>query len=293
MNAHRRLSGSNAAVRVTTDDGVDLAVHEWGGSRRPIVLGHPTGFHGRIWAPTAELLVERGHRVVSFDFRGHGDSGSDPSGEYHWARFALDSLAVAKWIDDEHLVAAGHSKGAAALLLSAADHPAMYRAIWAFEPIVFPAIATDTADHDFPLAVGARKRRNEWSGTEEAFASYMARPPMNVMDPRCVLEYVDHGLRDRGNGVWELKCAPTTEAAVYTMGPVNGAWARLPEVGVPVRLLCGADSRDMSPRLIERLAARIAKSSVEIWQGHGHFGPQADPFRTAASITAFATLVAT
>ncbi len=275
-------------MRVTTDDDVAIAVHEWGGAGSPILLGHPTGFHGRIWAPTAELLLERGHRVVTFDYRGHGDSDTDPTGEYHWARFALDALAVARWIDDPRLIAAGHSKGAAALLLGAADHPLAYRAIWAFEPIVFPTLDSFTPDPDFPLAVGARTRRNQWTGPDEAFASYTARPPMNVMDPRCVRAYVDHGLRDRGDGTWELKCAPATEAAVYTMGPVNGAWARLPEITTPVQLLCGGESRDMSPRLIEQLAARITNSSVEVWDGHGHFGPQADPTRAANEIAAFA-----
>ena len=273
---------------VQTDDGVTIAVYDWGGFGPPILLGHPTGFHGQIWAPTAHALVADGFRVVSFDYRGHGDSGADPTGEYRWARFALDALAVAQWIDDPQLVAAGHSKGAAALLLGAADHPTIFRRIWAFEPIVFPTLAVYEPDPNFPLAVGARKRRNEWSGPDEAFASYTSRPPMNAMDPRCVRTYVDHGLRDRGDGMWELKCAPATEAAVYTMGPVNGAWALLSEITTPVRLLCGGESRDMSPALIRRLAERLPNATVDVWDAHGHFGPQAEPEHAAISIASFA-----
>ncbi len=281
-----------AIVRVTTDDGVEIAVHEWADDRRaattPLLLAHPTGFHGRIWEPTAQRLVAAGYRVVSLDFRGHGDSDPDPAGEYHWSGFALDARAVAAWIDDERLVAAGHSKGGAALLLGAADAPGTYAGIWAYEPIVFPADEVMPPNPDFALAVGARRRRNEWSDADEAFAAYTRKPPLDVMDVRCVRAYVDHGLRDRGDGVHELKCAPHVEAAVYTMGPNNGIFPRLSEVTIPVRLLCGGTSRDMSPALIDRLAQRLPDATIDVWDGHGHFGPQADPERAASSIIEFA-----
>ena len=35
-----------------------------------ILLAHPTGFHGRVWAPVAERLVAAGRHVWSLDFRG-------------------------------------------------------------------------------------------------------------------------------------------------------------------------------------------------------------------------------
>src|SRR5207253_8774527 len=34
----------------------DLVVHEWRGDGAPTLLAHPTGFHGRLWAPVAERL---------------------------------------------------------------------------------------------------------------------------------------------------------------------------------------------------------------------------------------------
>ncbi len=278
-------AGKLSTVLLRTDDGVDIAVYEWGpGSGSPILLAHPTGFCGQIWEPTAEILAANGHRVVSFDFRGHGDSSADPDGTYTWERFALDALAVASWIDDPRLVGAGHSKGAASLLIGAAESPHIYARIWAFEPIVFPSEVRAKPDHDFPLAVGARKRRNEWASPDEAFEVYSTRGPLSVMDHRCLRAYVNNALRDRGDGVYELKCAPETEAMVYTMGPVNGAWSRLGDIRIPVTLLCGGNSTDMGPRMIALLAERLPNCTTTIWEGHGHFGPQADPERTAESI---------
>jgi pimeloyl-ACP methyl ester carboxylesterase len=87
-----------------------LAVHEWAApganaDDAPILLAHPTGFHGRIWAPVAGRLVAAGHRVWSFDFRGHGDSDTpDVNGDdYSWDGFARDAIAVI-----DHLGLAGH-----------------------------------------------------------------------------------------------------------------------------------------------------------------------------------------
>ena len=64
----------------------------------------------------------------------------------------------------------GHSKGGAALLLGERREPGTYPRIWAYEPIIFPT------DDPLPAAGGlragrrgARKRRNEWPSTDEAF----------------------------------------------------------------------------------------------------------------------------
>ncbi len=269
-----------------------LVVHDWTGADRdrnaaPILLAHPTGFHGRVWAPVAERLVAAGHRVWSLDFRGHGDSDApDPNGnEYSWDGFASDALAVVDHLGvagDPALLAAGHSKGAAALLLGEARRPGTYPRIWAFEPIMFPDEFVPVGD--FPMARSARRRRNEWASIEEAYEAYSSKPPLNVMTPESLRAYVEYGLRDRGDGVSELKCAPDVEAATYSMAPTNGAWAVLPHVNATVVVACGEDSTDIGPPLAERIAARLPHGTLEVWPGRGHFGPQEDPDACVASI---------
>ena len=58
----------------------------------------------------------------------------------------------------------------------------------------------------------ARKRRNEWSSADEAFDTYSSKPPLNAMTPESLRAYVEYGLRDRGDGVLELKCRPEVES---------------------------------------------------------------------------------
>jgi pimeloyl-ACP methyl ester carboxylesterase len=269
-----------------------LAVHDWGGEGPPVLLAHATGFHGRIWAPVAARLVPAGRRVWSFDFRGHGNSDAPApvAGAYTWDGFAADAVAVADHLGvagDPALLACGHSKGAAALFLGESGRPATFLRIWAYEPIVFPDPGAFPAD-EFPLAANARKRRNEWSSIEEACDAYAAKRPLNVMTPDSLRAYVEFGLRDRGDGVFELKCRPDIEASVFAMAPENGAWAALPEIESSALIACGEVSTDIGPRLAQRIVERLPHGTLEVWPGCGHFGPQQDPDRCATSILDFA-----
>ncbi len=109
------------------------------------------------------------------------------------------------------------------------------------------------------------------------------------MAPESLRAYVEYGVRDRGDGVLELKCRPDVEAAVYTMAPVNGAWERLPEITATTLVACGAASTDIGPPLAETIADRLPHAELEVWPGRGHFGPQQDPDRCASSILRFAS----
>lgn len=77
---------------VTTADGRTLAcdVREPTDARPgAVVLGHAMMVSRRVWSRRggglADHLASRGHRVVTFDFRGHGESGPRASREVDWS----------------------------------------------------------------------------------------------------------------------------------------------------------------------------------------------------------------
>ncbi|HSO95838.1 MAG TPA: alpha/beta hydrolase [Acidimicrobiia bacterium] len=266
----------------------DLACHDWGGVGDPVVLAHATGFHGVVWRPVAERLVTAGRRVWSFDFRGHGDSDRSREG-YAWERFADDVsglLASLGLASDPRLLTVGHSKGATALLLAEAAQPGLIGRAWCFEPVVIPGDPT-APDPTFPLAVGARRRRATWDTPDDAYRSWAARPPFAALHPDALAAYVEFGLRRRPDGRWDLKCAPTDEAATYAHGPAHGLWTALPAIRATVRVVCGERTDAVPARLAERIAARLEHGSAEVMTGVGHFGPLEDPDAAVASILAF------
>jgi pimeloyl-ACP methyl ester carboxylesterase len=289
------LSAPNSE-RIETPSGVGIVVHEWGGHGDAVLLAHPTGFHGRVWAPIAAKLVRAGRRVWSFDFRGHGDSDPSPNGAYGWEEFADDALAVTRHLDlvgSRRLIAAGHSKGGAALLWASVLEPGVYPRVWTYEPVIVPNDAAILAATDNPLSAGARRRRDQWTSREEALESYASKPPLNALAPAALAAYVDYGLRERPDGTLELKCRPEDEATMYTMGASLGLFPRLGDVTCPVLVACGETSQSITPERAEQIVARLPHGMLEVWEDRGHFGPLEDPDHAAESMLQFGLATAT
>lgn len=97
-------------MRIRTDDGVDLEVTDRG-SGPALVLVHGFGGAKEDFADHVdELAVD--HRVVTFDQRGHGESGGpDDPGRYSLDRFAADLANVADALGLKSFRLLGHSMG--------------------------------------------------------------------------------------------------------------------------------------------------------------------------------------
>lgn len=116
--------------RLDAGDGLSLAVETRGAPDAPPVLfAHGFGQSRRSWARTASALAEGGWRTVTFDARGHGDSGRAPDGAYHLESFVADLLVVADSLG-EPPVMVGHSMGGLLAMVAAGEvRPAPFRAL--------------------------------------------------------------------------------------------------------------------------------------------------------------------
>lgn len=267
---------------VSSSNGVRLAVYDLGGDGRPLVLAHATGFCGMVWRPVAERLRDR-FRCVTFDMRAHGDSTPPVDGDLAWEGFGDDVLAVIDALGLVRPFGAGHSSGAAALLLAEEARPGTFRALWCYEPIVLPVDPPIGRQESNPLAEGAERRRVVFASRDEAYANFASKPPFDRLHPEALRAYVEHGFREVPEGV-RLKCDPAHEAEVYRMMGEHRAFAGFGSIACPVTLVCGADTDAIGPRLIAAQAAALPHGRTEVLDGLGHFGPMEDPDRIAASI---------
>jgi non-heme chloroperoxidase len=87
-----------------------------------VVLAHCWTGSRSTWAPVAARLVERGHRVVLYDQRGHGTSSLGPEAPTI-SRLGADLKAVLEAVDARDAVVAGHSMGGMAAQALAVEHP--------------------------------------------------------------------------------------------------------------------------------------------------------------------------
>jgi pimeloyl-ACP methyl ester carboxylesterase len=83
------------ARRFASPDGVILVADVAGPRDAPtVVLLHGGGQTRHSWSGTFQVLSSAGYRVISYDARGHGDSGWSPDGIYSYPIRAQDLRAV-------------------------------------------------------------------------------------------------------------------------------------------------------------------------------------------------------
>lgn len=98
-------------LQVGTENGDPVELHyEDHGAGAPVVLIHGWPLSGRSWERQLPALIEAGHRVVTYDRRGFGDS-SQPYGGYDYDTFAADLDALLQHLDLRDVTLVGFSMG--------------------------------------------------------------------------------------------------------------------------------------------------------------------------------------
>ncbi|MCU1546727.1 MAG: bpoA2 [Homoserinimonas sp.] len=80
------------------------------GSGKPVVLIHGYPLDGRSWERQTRALLQAGHRVITYDRRGFGQS-SQPSSGYDFDTFAADLNRVLTELDLNDVALVGFSMG--------------------------------------------------------------------------------------------------------------------------------------------------------------------------------------
>lgn len=279
--------------RASTTLGVDLALQDLGGSGRPILAAHATGFNGLVWRPLAAALT--GAHVMALDFRAHGGSPVPRDADLDWERFADDVLATLDALawsgsDDQQRrpVGIGHSMGGAALLLAELRRPGTFAGLWVFEPIIFPPeIRGRVGAADHPLPQGALRRRRTFPSRDSARSTYASKPPMNTFDPDALAGYVEAGFVNEPDGSVRLACEPADESRIYTTAATCSAFEQLGDLQCPVAVARGRVEPFSPAAIVAPAAEAIPRGQAMAHDKLSHFGPMEDPTGLAAEIDVF------
>jgi pimeloyl-ACP methyl ester carboxylesterase len=274
-------------VRAASSDHVNVAIHEFGGAGRPLLLSHATGFHGYCYLPIADALSDD-FRSYALDYRGHGDTARPDDWDVDWAGYGDDALAAARAVaPDGGLIGFGHSMGGAGLLMAAHRDPGLFDLIVAYEPIVFPPRDIDphdgTENNGTVLSRGARKRKASFPTFGDAIANYSSKPPMMAFDPDVLRLYVAHGFRSAPEGV-RLKCDPEHEARTFDTGGTHTTWAELPDIHTRVVVVAGKVDEFGPAAIAQEIAGQLPNATYIEHDEWNHFTPFIDPAAIAAIV---------
>jgi non-heme chloroperoxidase len=98
-------------IQVGTENSAPIELYyEDHGEGSPVVLIHGWPLSGRSWEKQVPALVDAGHRVITYDRRGFGDS-SQPRTGYDYDTFADDLHALLTELDLRDVTLVGFSMG--------------------------------------------------------------------------------------------------------------------------------------------------------------------------------------
>jgi pimeloyl-ACP methyl ester carboxylesterase len=247
-----------------------------GGTGRPILLLHPNGFGAGVFAPLGPLLA-RDRQVIALDLRCHGGSAG-PGGDrsvHSYQELAADLLDAVEVLCLEEPLVVGQSLGGAVAVLADRLRPGWARHMALFEPAAYPR-RPETSEN--PLAQQARRRRREWTSSEEMLRAYREKPALAELSDEALVGYVEHGTRHTPQGTVELCCAPATEATLFELATsLDGGAAALDHLaGLQCSLSIFAGTNSFLPEEFFEAQAHRAGTALRPVAG-GHFFLQAEP----------------
>ncbi|MFF2041125.1 alpha/beta fold hydrolase [Kitasatospora sp. NPDC058170] len=275
-----------ADATVRTDDGARLVVTVHapaGGAReRTVVLAHGWAAGRTVWEGAARVLAAGGHRVVSFDQRGHGSStpGGEPIGV---ERLGRDLEAVIERLvpAGEAVVVAGHSGGGfAALSLAArwfaADPRAAGGRLHALVLAASAAHGQDTPASEVRMmgsALFGRALGVPWLGRRLLAQTLGPKVALGAQEAnRRLFAATDRGVR----------------AACFASTRGMDLRAALAAVTVPAVVIAGEADKVVDPKDGRALAGALAHGRFESLPAAGHMLPLEAPHRLAAVIAELA-----
>ncbi|WP_277188581.1 alpha/beta fold hydrolase [Caballeronia sp. BR00000012568055] len=116
------MNASEPMHRLRSADGVLLAGDSWGDPKGiPVILLHGAGQTRHSWSATGRMLGEAGFFAVSFDARGHGDSGWPADANYSQVAMVRDLESIASSFGMVRPVLVGAATGGATSLLAVGE----------------------------------------------------------------------------------------------------------------------------------------------------------------------------
>jgi pimeloyl-ACP methyl ester carboxylesterase len=264
---------------------LSLRYLDFGGSGRPLLFLHATGFHAHLWVPYARRFAPA-RRVICLDQRGHGDSDKPATG-YRWDDFGHDLVGLLDALDLRDADAVGHSMGGTVIAAAAAFGTRRLARAVLLDPVLIPGAPMSEPAWDNLLSSGARKRREVWRSREEMFAALRTKGAFATWEEEFVRLYVDHGVADRPDGQVELRCPRDVEATIFAMGVLSSGFGFLERLRVPTLLVRGADSPSLPDVSAREAMRRLPDGRLLSVERAGHFVPQERPALVMDAIAAF------
>jgi pimeloyl-ACP methyl ester carboxylesterase len=256
-------------------NGTQLHYEDTGGAGTPVVFSHGLLWSGRMFRAQVAALAARGHRVITYDHRGQGQSADDPSRAISIETCFEDAAALITHLGAAPCHFAGLSMGGFVGMRLAARRPELLRSLVLLET---------SADAEPPENVPRYRRLNwtwRWLGP-----ALVARPVMQVMFGAA---FLTDPARAAERAEWEGQLRANRRTIWRAVNGVIERAAIAPELGqvrCPVTIIVGEDDRATVPAKSERIRSLIPGSTLVRIPRAGHTSSVEEPALVTEAIVA-------
>jgi pimeloyl-ACP methyl ester carboxylesterase len=247
--------------RIKGAHGVELHVLEWSTEGVPLVLLHGLGNEAHLWDDFVPAVAPHYH-VLALDQRGHGDSDWDPEARYDSESMADDLEAVLDAFEIDRFVLLGFSMGGRVSMTFAGRHPERLAGL------VIADIGPEV-DARGVLRIGgemAEHRAPIFANVQEYASMLSLNYPAG--QPHALRRMAEFGLREREDGLFELKMdpklrgeRPTDEASkAKEEAFIQQQWDALAKVPCATLIVRGAASDILSPEVADKMVDEVLQN---------------------------------
>ena len=242
-----------------------------------ILFAHANGFNAETYRALLQPVGDSLH-ILACDLRGHGFSTlpATASCATNWTVFRDDLIGAIAQISNRPVLLAGHSLGAVASLMAAAQLGGRVHGLMLIEPVLIPPLRKGDEAGAGGLARRAERRRNVFPSFDAAFRAYRGRGIFDSWPDDVVADYLRGGLVERGDGSLRLACAPEWEAAIFRGAPHDTA-PLAANIACPITIVVGTKGSSTSEQQLTVIRELRPHARIVTVNGATHFLPMERP----------------
>lgn len=248
--------------RIRGAHGLELHLLEWSTEGVPLVLLHGLGNEAHLWDDFVPSVAPH-YRVLALDQRGHGDSDWDPEARYDAESMTDDLEAVLDALEIDRFVLVGFSMGGRVSMTFAGRHPERLAGL------VIADIGPEVDARGVLRISGemAERRAPVFADAQEYAALLSLNYPAG--QPHALKRMAEFGLRERDDGLFELKMDPKlrgerpTDAASQATEEafIQQQWDALAKVPCATLVVRGAASDILSPEVADKMVDEVLQNA--------------------------------
>jgi pimeloyl-ACP methyl ester carboxylesterase len=239
-----------------------------------IFVTHANGYSGSCYLYLYRYFGDK-FRWIFLDFSGHGSSESSLEFK-NWNYFADQILFVVQKENLTNPIGIGHSLGAASLSLAAIKEAKLFKALLLLDPTVLSNTTLILAMiFGNKLALDAKKRRNEFSNTNQIKKVFKRFPMFSKWEESIFDDYVNSCFHPVGKGL-QLACPPEVESKIFNAIPLFFP-NKFKNLGVETKIVIPKNSDVCSYSAAKKLIGNFPSSDITILEDQNHFFPFENP----------------